>query len=274
MDYRQSLRSSKSTKAQYRLISWLSPLILIILWIVLTEGGIVKELYLPSPTSVLSAAGDIGWNLVGHTLSTLTRTMLGLGLGGILGFSWGILMAHSSLIYAISNNIVEAWRPVPPVALIPFFLLWFGFSNLGKIVLVTLGVGLVVLVDTYESARSIHPNLLRAAYCLGAKKSETLINILVPATLPKIIGGLRVAAAIGIGLEVVSEFMGAQNGLGYLINVSKVTFRTPTILLCTIILGIISWQIDYVIRAVMKRLTFWAEYRQDSSNSTENIIQS
>ena len=251
------------TKAKYRFISWLSPFFLIVLWFILTEGGIVKPLLFPSPTSVLAAAHDLGWSLFGHILSTLWRTLLGLTIGLAIGFFWGILMAHSSLIYAISNNIIEAWRPVPPVALIPFFLLWFGFSNIGKILLITLGVMLVILVDTYEGACSVHPNLIRAAHSLGANKQEILTEVLIPATLPKIIGGLRVAAALAIGLEIVSEFMGAQSGLGYLINISKVTFRTPTIFLCIILLGILSWQIDYCIRKTMKKITFWAEYRQD-----------
>lgn len=254
-------------KQHLNILNWISPIVLILLWLGLTEGHIIKPLFLPSPISVFSAAMDIGLGLIDHILATFLRTIVGLILGIIVGFSWGLLMAHSSVIYSISNNIVEAWRPVPPVALAPFFLLWFGFADIGKILLVSLGVTFIVLVHTYESTLSIHPNILRSAYSLGATKRDVFFEILIPATLPKLIGGLRVASALAIGLVIVSEFMGARNGLGYLINVSKVTFSTPTILLCTIILGFMSWVIDSFIRLFMRRITFWAEYRQDTNES-------
>lgn len=242
----------------------ISIIALLAVWFILTECGLIKPLYFPSPTEVIAAAIGIGSHLGRHIFATLTRVIVGLSIGTFIGVTIGLLMSYNKYIFAALNNIIESWRPIPPVALIPFFILWFGFSNLGKIVLVSFGVMLIMIVNTVEAVRNIRPIYIRAAYSLGADQRKMFKSIIIPGIFPQLTSGLRIAIALSVSLVIVSEFMGAQSGLGYLINISKVTFSTQTILLGVIIVGIMSSLLDLGLRKVMNYLTRWAERAEEA----------
>src|SRR5207249_1282021 len=101
---------------------------------------------------------------------TTLRLVIGYFLGVIVGTAGGVLLRYSSVIDDTFYPLVESWRPVPTVALVPFFVLWFGFAEIGKILLVLLGVALVIIVTTYEAIGNIKPVYVKAAYSLGASK--------------------------------------------------------------------------------------------------------
>lgn len=234
-----------------------SPLLVVAVWVALTEGGIVKPLYLPGPRDVARAFVDVAGDLPGHILDTLARTVIGYLLGVATGVGGGLLMGYSPTARAALHGIVEAWRPVPPVALIPFFLLWFGFSPFGRILLVMLGVALIMVVATYEAMQNVPLGFREAARALGAGRRSVLWTIDWPAIRPALRGPLRVSLALSFTLVIVSEFLGAQSGLGYLINVSKVTFSTHVILLAIIIIGLLSSLADVALRRTLRAIVPW-----------------
>ena len=240
-------------------IGIISILVILFVWYGVTESGLVKPLYLPSPRRVVIAVSDLGSTILIHAAATIGRIIVGFLLGAFVGIGVGLLMSSNRYIYSALNGIIESWRPVPPVALIPFFILWFGFSDIGKIILVMLGVFLVLVVNTIESVRNVRPVYLRVGTNLGATKAELYKTVIVPAILPSLVSGLRIAMALSMSLVIVSEFMGADWGLGYLISISKVTFSTHTILLSIFVIGFICWFLDFILRKVMARLTRWAE---------------
>lgn len=254
-----------------KLISFIIPILFIIIWFIVTELGIIKTLYLPHPISVIKAAFDTKNTLLIHTLYTIFRLVIGYFLGIILGFLVGLLMKYSKLIDRLFYKLVESWRPVPPVALVPFFILWFGFSSFGKILLVTLGVSLIMVVNTYEAINNVKPIYLKAAYSLGATKFRIYKSVIIPAIIPELKAGFRISLAIGFSLVIVSEFMGAEYGLGYLINVSKITFSTHTILLSIIIISFIAVFIDIAIQFLTDCLTKWAPRMDEAIQEVENV---
>lgn len=249
---------------KYSIIGISSIIVVLALWLVLTVGGIVKPLYFPSPIEVLLALEGIGTRLIDHVIATLARVLAGYVIGSFIGIAVGLLMSYSRFAHSVLHNIIESWRPIPPVALIPFFILWFGFSDLGKIVLVSFGSMMIMVVNTFEAGRNIRPIYLRAAYSLGANKKRVFETVIVPGIMPQLTSGLRVALALSVSLVIVSEFMGAESGLGYLINISKVTFSTQTILLAIIIIGILSASLDWLLRKAMNNLTQWAERSEEA----------
>ena len=160
--------------------------------------------------------------LIPAALASLGITLGGFGIGLVAGIGLGLLMAYSRFFLEAVGPILEFTRPIPVFALIPLFLLWFGVGIVPQILLVALGVAVILGVSTYEAVRNIPPIYIRAAANLGADKSTIFRTVVVPYIIPHIVGAVRVAAAASWGLDVASEFMGAQVGLGYNMIVQQI----------------------------------------------------
>ena len=112
---------NKAKRRKFQIIGVLSILFLLTIWFILTENNIIKPLYFPSPSEVVSAFIGIGFRLVEHIIATFIRIIIGFSIGVFIGVTVGLLMSYNDYIYASLHNIIESWRPIPPVALIPFF---------------------------------------------------------------------------------------------------------------------------------------------------------
>lgn len=257
--------------AKYTLVSVLSLLMLIVLWFILAPR-VLPELVFPSPRSVLDAILSLRWSLVEHSTVTLIRVLIGWILGIFAGISVGLMMTYSRIFNAIANPIIEVLRPVPPIALIPFFIIWFGLGPSGQIALIALGSFMVLAVNTFVAVNTVQPVYIRAASSLGASRHHVYRTIILPAILPSLLSGFRIAAALAFGLGVAAEFMGAQSGLGYVMMVARRTLNTNTILLGIIILGMESFLVDKCIRAVGGYLCRWSETSIDSIQVMETRL--
>lgn len=263
MQHRDLLATARSGRERL-LFAMLGLAATLLLWWLLTESHVSLTRLIPGPVALVSAARDIGPVLIRHTLTTLSRVVVGFIAGVLSGLGGGLLTTYSRRAFLLLSGLVEAMRPVPPVALVPFFLLIFGFSELGRLFLVALGTGLIVLVAFVEACRETPPHLAESFQTLGYSKLSIYRLIIVPYALSRMLGPARVALALSVSLVVVSEFMGAQLGLGHLINVAKVTFSTPTILLAASLLGLLSGLLDAVLRTAFRWSTPWA-HRLDGS---------
>lgn len=239
------------------LLSYVGVFAFIVIWSLLSATGLVNTLLLPPPTRVLSAVGDVGWVLLWHLLATIVRIGLGFCLGCCLGVITGVTMQYKHTVFVAFDGLIETFRPLPPVAIIPFFILIFGFAEVGKLLITVLGVWVLITVTTVEAIERVPPGLIRWGLVVGLTRRELFRLVILPAAWPEMRGGFRIALALAITLVVVSEFMGARYGLGYLLSVSKVTLTTPTILLTIIILGWLGWAVDRMLRWVFDRTTSW-----------------
>lgn len=241
-----------------RWLSYVGLLFVLLLWFCVTQFGLVQPFRLPRPVEVIRAAFDVRNEIIQHTIATLLRLVVGYVCGVFVGVLGGFFLRSSHLVNQILYPMIESWRPVPTVALVPFFILWFGFAETGKILLVLLGVALVVVVSTYEAIGNVKPVYVKAAYCLGASKRQMMMTVLLPAILPELRSGLRIAIAAGFGLVVVSEIMGADYGLGQLIDISRRTFSTQTIMLAIFLIGTIALLLDKLIQKCLDSITRWS----------------
>jgi len=178
-------------------------------------------------------------------------------IGSTLGFFIGLLMTWNEFIEYLLDPYIETIRPIPPIALTPFFILWFGLGDLGQLLLVALGCFMVIIVTTVVSAKNVSPIYIRAAKSLGASKFKLYQTIIVPAIMPNIASAIRIAAATGFGLTVAAEYLGAQGGLGYMIRNARVTLETESILIAALILGLESLILDQLLRYTFNKLTAW-----------------
>jgi taurine transport system permease protein len=223
------------------------------------SSPIVPELVFPHPHSVWQAAVNLNLVLLDHALTTLGRVLAGLVAGLILGIATGLLMTWSKLFYSFSNPLIETIRPVPPIALIPFFIIWFGLGFGGQIALIGLGSFMVMAVNTFVSVHNVPTIYIRAASSLGASVDQIYKTIVVPAILPSLVSGFRIAAALAFGVAVAAEFMGAQSGIGFLIMVARRTLDTHIILLGIFVLGFESYLVDLAIRYVSRYFCRWTD---------------
>ena len=248
----------EKTNWLYLSLSISTAVVIPVLWFLLTPSPIT-ELVFPSPRSVWQAILVLRLNLIEHAITTLARVLIGWLLGVVAGILVGLLMTRSKTFYSVANPVIEVIRPVPPVALIPFFIIWFGLGASGQILLVGLSCFMVLEVNTYVSVHNVAPIYVRAATSLGAPKRQIYRTIILPAILPSLVSGFRVAAALAFAVAVAAEFMGAQSGIGFLIMVARRTLNTNTILLGTIILGVESFLVDWSIRCISRYLCRWSE---------------
>lgn len=239
------------------MVSLLTVLIAVVIWYTLTDSFIDK-LFFPSPMDTVLVVGRMESVLVGYFFATLYRVVVGMLAGAILGVICGIAMSWNKWINSILDPLIEALRPIPAVALIPFFILWFGIGDTGKLILTALGGFTVMVVTTLEAIKHVSPIYIMAARTLGANRLTIYRTVILPAITPPLIGGMRVTVALSFALVIAAEFMGAQSGLGYMIMLARRTLQTDAILVGVIIIGITSWIVDRMVRVIGNYLTRWA----------------
>jgi ABC-type nitrate/sulfonate/bicarbonate transport system permease component len=232
-------------------------------WLLTRQLDPHERLIYPAPAGVTRVLIAHWTNILEFAVTTWYRVLVGLFLGGLIGFATGLLMSASRTIEALLDPFIELLRPVPPIALTPFFILWFGLGDFGQLLLVGLGCFMVVVVSTVVAAKNIPPVLVMAATSLGASTKGLYRGVYIPAILPALMSAVRVAAATGFGLTVAAEYLGAQGGLGYLIRNARTTLETDSILLAAAILGLESLITDYSLRRLGRWLTRWLPRIED-----------
>lgn len=251
-------------QVKYKIISTLVVItLLVIVWFFLTlNQNKLQALKFPSPKLLIETLKDHGKDILTYSLTTWYRVILGLLIGIFFGLVAGILMSYNKIFYFILDPIIEIIRPIPPIALTPFFILWLGLGDISQLLLISLGCFMIITVSTFVGISNVSPVYIRAAQSLGAKKWQLYRTVFIPAITPGLLSGIRVALASSFALTVAAEYLGAQGGLGYLIRNARQVLHTETILLAAIILGIQSLITDQLIRYFVKYLTKWTPKSQ------------
>ena len=154
-------------------------------------------------------------------------------------------------------------RPMPPLALIPLFILWFWIGNKSKIIVIAFGAWVVLVVNTIEAVRNVDPLYIDAAKSLGAKTGDILRTVLIPAITPEIIAGIRVVAANSFGMCVAAEFMGTEAGFGYMIIEGRRFIMTDLLLVGVLLITISSMLVNGLIKLIERRITKWVPRREE-----------
>ena len=197
-----------------RWISALTVLAFVALWIFLTSKP-GPDFMFPRPASIAQAIKSLGFGLASDASVTLVRVLVGWCAGVLLGTQAGLWMTRNRIFYAVANPLVEALRPVPPVALIPFFILWFGLGWGGQILLIGLGCFMVMAVNTYSAVHNVPPIYVRAAASLGAPTGAIYKTVIQPAILPSLVSGYRISAALAFAWGSRPNSLALSPGLGY-----------------------------------------------------------
>jgi ABC-type nitrate/sulfonate/bicarbonate transport system permease component len=233
------------------------------LWSLLSGAVVVLKLFnpifLPGPWLVLGNVLDMAvrGSLWIHLAATLERVALGFCAGAALGVGLGLAAGHLTPIRHIVEPLVELLRPIPPLAMLPMFIVWVGIGEISKVGFITYATFFPIFLTTITGVRQIDPLLLRAAQSLGARGVGLFTRVILPAALPDILTGLRLGVALAFFVIVISEFIGAEHGLGYLINDGRNFFLVPQMLGAAVVLGLLGYAGNGLVRLLERRLTRW-----------------
>lgn len=200
--------------------------VMVIIWELVSRLDLVNPRLFPPPSRVVLAFHD--WVMSGDFWSDIqascVRMLAGLAVGGILGVVVGILTGRTRWGLAL-GPILQIFRPLPPVAIIPLVIVWLGIGDGAKIFSIGFAVFFPVWINTHLSAEAIPREYLWSAHVLGASRLRTLMRVVLPAALPAISAGLRTGVAIAFVMVYVSEIAGAASGIGYRISITHLAYR-------------------------------------------------
>jgi len=225
-----------------------------VLWSVLSGAVVLLKLFnpifLPGPWLVIGAVVELAakGQLWIHLTATLERVAIGLGIGATLGVALGLAAGQITVVRNVVEPVVEMLRPIPPLAMLPMFIVWVGIGEASKIGFITYATFFPIFLTTVTGVRQIDPLLLRAARSLGARGLPLFTRVILPAALPDILTGLRLGVALAFFVIVISEFIGAEHGLGFLINDGRNFFLVPQMLGAAIVLGVLGWAGSALVR--------------------------
>ena len=228
---------------------------------------IVARLELVSPTALPPLSDVIGsWielfkdgDLVTNGLSSLYRAFAGLGLAILIGATLGIFMAWWRPVNTLFAPLVEMFYPLPKSALIPVTVIWLGYGDGSKILLIFLGCMLPVTVGAFNGARASEQALVWSARSMGASRLRMLWDVVVPSAMPELLNGVRTALALSFILLVSSELIVAQKGFGYLIGSLGANGTYDAMYAVVLTVAFLGFAADRVYLMITKRALVWRE---------------
>ncbi|NNE53820.1 MAG: ABC transporter permease subunit [Sulfitobacter sp.] len=228
-----------------------------------TKGWQMEPLYLPAPEGVWSRTLQIldegfrNFTLWEHLGYSLFRVVVGFLFGAIVGIPLGYAMGLSNWFRGWFDPIVEFMRPVPPLALIPLVIIWAGIGEIGKIILLFLAALWIMAIAARAGVSGVNISKVHAAYSLGASKWQIMRYVIVPNSLPEIFTGARVAMGVCWGTVVAAELVAAEQGAGMMIMTASKFQLTDIVIMGIILIGIIGFGIDMLMRYAERFLVPW-----------------
>lgn len=218
---------------------------------------------LPSPGDTwtqfnrLRTTGFQNVTLWSHTKDSLWRVVRGMFFGILFGVPIGLAMGLSSRLRGFFDTPVEGFRTIPPLALLPLFILWFGIGDGTAVNLLIFASIWIMIISARAGAGTVQLSKVRAAYSLGASKRQVLTRVILPNALPELFTGARVALGVSWGTLVAAELVGADSGLGSMIFVARDFLRTDVVVVGIIVIAVVGVIMDIIMRFLEARLIPW-----------------
>ena len=233
-------------------------------WAVASLAGAAPERFLPPPWKVwdefwrLTREPFVGATLQQHLASSFARMGMGFGLAVAIGVPLGLAMGWFRTFDFIVSPLFDALRFVAPIAWVPFAALWFGTGIGGPVLVIFTGAFPPCVINTYRGARHVDPHLVEAAQTLGAGHWKMMTEVLLPASVPSIVAGLRVSAGLAWQSLVGAELIVASSGIGYLLVKGQAAIATPIVMSGMIAIGLVGFVIDLLLQALER----WIQRRR------------
>jgi NitT/TauT family transport system permease protein len=250
----RSLAQARSLAAR-----WYSIPLLLLVWQVAVGSGVVESRLLPSPERVWSAlATEVGnGTLVYHASVTIARALTGFLLAALAGIPFAAAMARSPLVRNLFEPIFFVGYPVPKIALFPVFTYVFGIGTPSKIAFTFLECLYPIVVTSYFGFRAVETRLIWSAQNCGAGRLTILRRVILPAALPSVFAGLRIALPVSLIVVVITEMIGDSVGLGYYITIWSTRFTFANVYAAIVVIGICGLALDQALLLLRRRAVYW-----------------
>lgn len=234
------------------------------LWWVSTRFGWIKPLFLPSPSATFDAftgaiAGGTqgGTPLSHHIAISVLRVAAAFALAVVTAVPLGIAMGTSRIARGIADPLIEFYRPLPPLAYLPLIVIWLGIDESAKVVLIYLACFAPLAMSAKAGVRAVAIEQLNAARSLGATRWQLVRLVILPAALPEILTGMRIAVGFGWTTLVAAEMIAATAGLGQMVLNASNFLRTDIVVMGIVVIGVLAYGFDALMRRLERALTPW-----------------
>ena len=211
-----------------------------------------KPPFMPSPAKTLEGAVELIKNgeLYKGIVASFSRILIGYLIGSLIGIPLGLLMGRSQMVRTLMDPYVEFFRFIPPIAFVTLAIIWFGLGETSKIVLIVYTTVFMVAINTMIGVLSVEPDKIFAARCLGASERQAFVFVTIPASIPHIVIGMKIAMGNSFMTVVSAEMVAANSGVGFLIFHSRLFLLTEWIFVGILTLGIMGFITDRTFRTL------------------------
>jgi sulfonate transport system permease protein len=242
-----------------QLVYWVTPLVIVIVWQVLVQSGVITHRILPEPVAVVRAAVRLTTSgvLLDDIATSAGRALLGLAIGGSIGFCLGLLNGLSRVSEKFLDSTIQMIRTVPFLALLPLVILWFGVGESARVFLISLGVFFPIYLNTFHGIRNVDPQLIEMGRVYGLTPWSLFWHVVFAGALPSILVGLRYALGIMWLTLIVAETIAANSGIGYLATNAREFIQTDVLVFSLVLYAGLGKLADVVARLLERRLLAW-----------------
>jgi sulfonate transport system permease protein len=242
-----------------QLTPWAVPFVLVILWQILAQAGLITTRVLPAPTQIVDAAIKLTENgeLWRNVQISTWRALVGFVIGGGIGLFLGVLNGMFPIAEQFIDSSVQMIRNIPHLAMIPLVILWFGIGDQARIFLVALGVLFPIYINTFHGIRSIDPGLIEMGKVYGLRSRDLFWQIILPGALPSLLVGVRYALGVMWLTLIVAETIAANSGIGYMAMNAREFMQTDVVVLSILLYALLGKLADSTVRLLEKWWLPW-----------------
>lgn len=244
-------------------ISVVTVLLLLVGWALVTNLGLIRPLFLPTPQAVVAkfyevaVDGFAGGSLVEHTLASMGRVFGAFAIAVVTAIPIGVLMGVNRVMRGVFDPPIEFYRPIPPLAYLPLTIIWFGIGEESKVILIFLAMFAPMALNARAGVRSVSIEQIHAAYAMGATRSQVVRQVILMGAMPEIITGMRIGIGFGWTTLVAAEMVAATQGLGYMVLNAAEFLVTDVVFMGIIVIGLIALGFDMIMRWLERWLVPW-----------------
>lgn len=238
---------------------WLAFAVIIAAWEGACRLGWLPPLFMPAPSEVMKALHSllVDGKLVAHVAASLKRILSGWILGSIAGVAVGFAMGIFVLARSVGLPVVSALFPIPKIALLPLFILWFGIGEPSKIATIGLGVFFPTVVSAFAAVDNVPRNLIRMAQSFGLGTREIVFKVILPGAMPGILAGFRISSSIALILVVSAEMIGADTGIGAFVLAAGNLMQIDQLIAGVVLLSLLGLAVSTLLSLAEKSILRW-----------------
>ena len=249
--------------ATEKILSWGTAVSILLLWLIVSEFGLIDQNLVPTPQAVFAAFIEImengykNFTLLEHLGESMKRLVIAFVLSCVTAVPLGIASGYNSRIRAIFEPIIEFYRPLPPLAYYTLLVLWMGIENESKISLLYLACFAPAYISCVSAVIKIREDYINSAFTVGALRFQVIVHVIFPACLPDIFTGLRTSLGVAYTTLVSAEMVAANSGIGWMVLDASRYLRSDIIFLGIIVMGITGILLDRGIQLIERRVVPW-----------------